>query len=219
MEAKKVVLMPEQVVPAVEALELKLNANEARLLAFGLRHANMGRRELAESMPGFRPFNCDTQDALIEMVNNIDRAFPRDIKLDATRYGNWPAKWEGKTQPPSQGRPAPVAAIVEFPTEFHALLQHIVKVINLGDNNSRDLWNVLTALRGPDNELQNIKESTTAVIRHKIGLSRNSLGIDVFPDCEGAMNNRNTMTKYTHFRIHVEQAFRVLGLVWDKVNK
>ena len=50
-------------------------------------------------------------------------------------------------------------------------LERTVHFLNTAsDVQSRKLWAVLTALRGPDSDIGNDKYSTTAVIRHAIGL-------------------------------------------------
>jgi hypothetical protein len=49
-------------------------------------------------------------------------------------------------------------------------LKAVVEVLNHDDDDSRLLWHILTALRGPDNSDKNLKEATTARLRHAIGI-------------------------------------------------
>jgi len=50
------------------------------------------------------------------------------------------------------------------------MLDAIVKFLNVGDQESVNLWGVLTALRGPDSGNDEIKGLTTSRLRHDIGL-------------------------------------------------
>lgn len=60
------------------------------------------------------------------------------------------------------------------------LLAPIVAELNTGSQNARDLWDILSALRGPDFIVNSeLKTSTTAAIRSAIG---------IVPDHEGADN-------------------------------
>lgn len=55
--------------------------------------------------------------------------------------------------------------------EGKQLLKQLVTFLNLHDRDSKMLWAVLTALRGPDNENEHdLKEETTARIRNAVGL-------------------------------------------------
>lgn len=97
-----------------------------------------------------------------------------------------------------------------------------------GNNDQKCLWWVLTALRGPDynaswneNALRD-KESTTAVIRQMIGLRRGvGNGATVNADSVVHTNWRNqlaVMGGSYHFKMHVINAFKALGLSWDEQN-
>jgi hypothetical protein len=56
------------------------------------------------------------------------------------------------------------------PSDVRKVLANVVKVLNEGTQSSGDLWNILSALRGPDNNLGVLKGYTTARIRGIIGL-------------------------------------------------
>lgn len=63
-------------------------------------------------------------------------------------------------------------------SEARKAIDHVVKVLNGGGNESRLLWHVLTALRGPDNDDDIVKLRSTARLRGAIGLV--SVGRDGF---------------------------------------
>jgi hypothetical protein len=93
----------------------------------------------------------------------------------------------------------------------------------------RDLWAVLTALRGPDKEYEavQLKDSATAVVRahafprcaaldaYYIGIG---IGFDSFDRAHARITAENTGIHH-HFARHIRDAFRALKLVWDGVNK
>jgi hypothetical protein len=54
------------------------------------------------------------------------------------------------------------------------VLNLIVKILNGPRAEARQLWDVLTILRGPDNDDLDLKEKTTAALRGAIGLFSNS---------------------------------------------
>jgi hypothetical protein len=100
------------------------------------------------------------------------------------------------------------------------------------NNGARDLWEVLTALRGPDGpEDEAAKRVTTAVIRHK-ALPRTSSKSVVYTPKEryaettGAVSQADQeegpairqVLRSTHFSEHARNAFAVLGLKWEEVN-
>jgi len=49
-------------------------------------------------------------------------------------------------------------------------LRSVIQVLNHDDEDSRQLWNLLSGLRGPDNYNQGLKNQTTARLRHTIGI-------------------------------------------------
>lgn len=50
------------------------------------------------------------------------------------------------------------------------VMDEIITVLNREDENAKDLWNILTALRGPDSGHCELKKATTAVLRYNLGL-------------------------------------------------
>jgi hypothetical protein len=91
----------------------------------------------------------------------------------------------------------------------------------------RDVWHVLSALRGPDESSAGLlKEATTAVIRNKLfgqdaNFVSNVLGIDVYQDNNYRVEDRTKVNQGapTHFQLHAINAFRALGLEWSKLNE
>lgn len=84
------------------------------------------------------------------------------------------------------------------------------------------LWDVISALRGPDkDEMSMVKDATTSVIRHKLGISE-YIGLIVRPDTETAAQVRRNIDSYMadyHFVFHAKRAFGALGLKWDELNR
>lgn len=114
-------------------------------------------------------------------------------------------------------------------------LMSIVAIINNETDQSRRLWNVISALRGPDvkhfktsdnvddgrnySDAYSIKQATTAVVRKAVGLSYDYL--DVKTDREDYASLRQEMSKFEpggHFFDHLTAAFSDLGLVWTDTN-
>lgn len=102
-------------------------------------------------------------------------------------------------------------------------------LVEMGESDeTRALWDVLTALRGPDNEDKNIKRATTQVLRWKLlGKDPNMnifSGSFVGPDDEGSRRLRIFLSgpsgaiELSHFRVHAKRAFAALGLKWGEVN-
>ena len=83
------------------------------------------------------------------------------------------------------------------------------------------LWDVLSALRGPDNGPAGSKSATTMVIRHAVfGMnSKVERYADVASDDAGRRDFRITMNMLNHFEEHVRWAFQSLGLKWDEINQ
>jgi hypothetical protein len=93
---------------------------------------------------------------------------------------------------------------------------------------ARKLWNILSALRGPDNASVFIKDATTGVIRRQAFpktfkgnfgdsyLHRN-LALS-YTDDPGKVVFRRDFMKQDHFGGHVIKAFNSLGLNFDAVN-
>lgn len=91
----------------------------------------------------------------------------------------------------------------------------------------RKLWDVMTALRGPDHiaggETRYAdKSATTAVIRYKlVGIDTEARNYaDIFNDSSNSAIRRRSMnTVDDHFTRHAKKAFDALGLEWAVVNK
>jgi hypothetical protein len=120
------------------------------------------------------------------------------------------------------------------------LIEQIVKVLNedsktfdLGDEESggRALWDILTALRGPDNGNYHLKEETTAKIRAGIGLKHGNVGYATVSDSKPLPStdyravNRAILAKFpddkNHFSFHYAKAIQgltELGFLEEKTG-
>lgn len=93
------------------------------------------------------------------------------------------------------------------------------------DKETAKLWDVLSALRGPDRPEQYIyKAATTGVIRQFVLPPRSSrrCGLTVVGDDQSSVERRAKLTNArvrAHFYSHVRDAFDALGLKWDQVNE
>lgn len=87
---------------------------------------------------------------------------------------------------------------------------------------SNDDWDVLTALRGPDDQsLQIVKYFTTAVIRSVVGIPTGTWRCDITPLDAAAFGldtpalRGRLLTEWrrctTHFQDHIHRAFNVLA--------
>lgn len=94
------------------------------------------------------------------------------------------------------------------------------------EETARQLWDVLSALRGPDYESGDDKQATTCIIR--AACFPKTFGNSNVRICiPASMNNdysfgparrfKITSGNY-HFKNHAARAFRVLGLDWDAEN-
>lgn len=104
------------------------------------------------------------------------------------------------------------------------------------------LWNVLTALRGPDLEdvgklnMRAVKHATTGVIRWHVlgpnagrfvnddeaGVQHEKYGCLYGPDSAAHLEVRKSLagkSNLFHFFRHARDAFEALGLKWDAVNE
>ena len=94
------------------------------------------------------------------------------------------------------------------------------------DTTKRQIWNILSALRGPDSENWGIgireKSATTAIIRHKVfgaTLENSSVGVSSHPDRQDYADYRKTDNFISsHFSSHTKEAFSALNLKWSEVN-
>jgi hypothetical protein len=110
----------------------------------------------------------------------------------------------------------PLKKVVRKPVK--QVLREIGKYLAIQDAKGEAVWDVLTALRGPDNESYPVKEATTAVIRWHLVGDMSGAGLDSNPDSEQLLEIRKEL-KGNHFKSHVYNAFTALGLEWGEVNK
>jgi hypothetical protein len=63
------------------------------------------------------------------------------------------------------------------------IIKDVVAILNNSTGRPpRQLWAILSALRGPDNDSWGLKQHTTAKIRHAIGIGEcNAVGVDSAP--------------------------------------
>jgi hypothetical protein len=123
--------------------------------------------------------------------------------------------------------------------DWKELVSEIVEYLHFEDEDSTRLWDVLSALRGPDcsyetmqenaiyasgdvrlaedTRMNELKKATTAVIRHAIGMRINQ-GLVVRKDTPKFSELRRNLTGYTHFVSHLQRAFEALGLDWWETN-
>ena len=104
--------------------------------------------------------------------------------------------------------------------DWRKMLKSIATFVNVHDEHSKNLWNVLSALRGPDNMygVSAGKSCTTGVIRWAAGITPGPTWMVAVPDAQRYANARKTLED-SHFVIHARRAFIALGLKWDEVNK
>ncbi len=104
------------------------------------------------------------------------------------------------------------------PKSLRAALDQIQEMLD-GQNYSMDLWNILTALRGPDSRNKKLKYATTALIRSAAFPRRPCEDLSVFgDDAPHLVERRRVMQDLNHFREHVKAAFDSLGLKWGGIN-
>jgi hypothetical protein len=97
----------------------------------------------------------------------------------------------------------------------------------------RDLWHILTALRGPDNGREDVKSATTGIIRAAVfGLDAGRMlqefaVVEFFDRLAGLRVNEHALCYRAanqhednwHFINHAQKAFRALGLTWETNNR
>ncbi len=99
-------------------------------------------------------------------------------------------------------------------------LRELVEIFNLAGFASREpnataFRDIVTALRGPDNDITRVKEETTEVIRRDIGISNKTSGLCVaLPGCEIPLGYVH-MSYYDderpiHFVNHISRAVKGL---------
>lgn len=106
-------------------------------------------------------------------------------------------------------------------TDVVLLLKQIVAVVNQNDANSRDLWDILTGLRGPDREKSHdIKGTTTARLRGQLGFeamgyfdvnTEEAKELDIYRADEATVD----IVGY-HFTNHYNQALSALKYIGYK---
>jgi hypothetical protein len=83
-----------------------------------------------------------------------------------------------------------------------------------------ELYNILTALRGPDvNDYDALKDATTAIIRGVALPAVSLVGAIVNDKDKRSFVESRTMLRGGHFISHAEEAFTALGLKWNRFNK
>jgi hypothetical protein len=85
----------------------------------------------------------------------------------------------------------------------------------------QQIWDVLSALRGPDDDTEVFKTATTEVIRWKLGFKK-EIYFNTSPDSDPKVYTRKNMSASSagyHFYSHALKAFTALGLEWDSLNK
>jgi len=107
------------------------------------------------------------------------------------------------------------------------LLKNLVSFINEGNSASRRVWDILTALRGPDNGSSALKDATTARLRYTLGLQEdkgNGFRIVKQPMLapKFAIFAHKEAVEW-HFSYHYNEAYRALValglLVEEKKNE
>lgn len=111
--------------------------------------------------------------------------------------------------------------------QLRAVLDVLDNILVQGDVDAKELWTVLSALRGPDIKQDYLmKHSTTSVIRAvafpKASVEATDLGGPVYAsmtnDSEEAALYRSGQEYGGHFMFHAMSAFSALGLKWGEVN-
>jgi hypothetical protein len=101
------------------------------------------------------------------------------------------------------------------------LLEALVTFLRNKETSNRErheVWSILSALRGPDDNNSVLKEATTAVIRrHLLGELADNYG-DSFIDSPDSVKIRISATR-SHFIDHARLAFAALDLKWGKLNE
>lgn len=112
------------------------------------------------------------------------------------------------------------------------VLQTLLNRTNLTE---QQIWSIISALRGPDNESMHLKACTTEVIRYALGFRQKpefilAAIVDIDQQnlfCSSPDNTEKADFRgkgYSldsggyHFWNHSEKAFEALGLHWSRVN-
>lgn len=94
--------------------------------------------------------------------------------------------------------------------------------LEMGSYETEKFWDILTALRGPDDENTHVKRATTELIRAAVfGRQAGALVYEValidWLDRPEDVEVRDKMQD-SHFRVHAIKAFLALGLNWSSCN-
>ena len=91
--------------------------------------------------------------------------------------------------------------------------------IEAGEEEGKKMWDVLTALRGPDDGDYGLKEATTAIIRTRfLGYPYLFYVPAQFATADWNPKVREAAVGSCHFLKHAQRAFSTLGLKWDEAN-
>jgi hypothetical protein len=108
------------------------------------------------------------------------------------------------------------------PRTLRGALDQIQSMLS-GRSYSEDLWNVLTALRGPDSRDRSVKYATTTIIRSAAFPKQPCSALSVYgTDSKKLARRRAGVWRdgidTNHFREHTEDAFDALGLDLYEMN-
>lgn len=95
------------------------------------------------------------------------------------------------------------------------LLKQMVNILNTGDENSKRLWDILSALRGPDaDNTYTLKKRTTARVRAVIGLKNGDRFI-INSKLVPAEDVRFVLKNATnHFQNHYQTAVEAIKILY-----
>jgi len=95
--------------------------------------------------------------------------------------------------------------------ELRALLKKIVTTINRSDRNAKHLWDILSALRGPDSGNGYNKTRTTERIRHTLGFKPSMFFTDTDPLIyDSELHTTIAKEEGDHFADHIASAVDAL---------
>ena len=99
--------------------------------------------------------------------------------------------------------------------EAKKLLQNIVKFVNVADKTAEQVWDILTALRGPDSGAYELKKYTTARLRAVIGLNQkikaHFADVNEIPLSASELTLRSGLTQNPHhFIYHFDAAVKAI---------
>jgi hypothetical protein len=111
---------------------------------------------------------------------------------------------------------------VAHPKTLRAALDEIERMLT-NQPYSADLWDVLSAIRGPDSRNRKLKHATTTIIRSaafpkRPCEERSFYGEDSAKRAEIRKRLFHSREDFNHFRQHVKAAFDALGLDLEGIN-